>query len=66
MFEKAGLVFVFNWHGERSHEHFKVPVQCKDGHFRLQFDSDRPEFGGHTRLGDQAYKHKYEVSQQDD
>jgi len=55
-FERANLVFVFNFHYSRSHVDYCIHVPFSK--YRLLFDSDRPEYGGHTRLQpDQRYIH---------
>ncbi len=47
-FERAGVIFVFNFHPTRSHVDYPVPAA--PGKYRLIFDSDRPAYGGHDRL----------------
>jgi 1,4-alpha-glucan branching enzyme len=47
-FNRADLLFVFNFHTASSHENycFEVPP----GKYRMIFNSDAPEYGGHGRL----------------
>jgi 1,4-alpha-glucan branching enzyme len=47
-FERAGLVFVFNFHPATSH--FGYCIDTPPGKYRLILDSDRPDYGGHGRL----------------
>jgi len=47
-FERAEMVFIFNFHLSRSHEGYRIHVPKEE--YRLIFDSDRPEYGGHDRL----------------
>ncbi len=46
--ERGGLLFVFSFHPDRSFAGY--PVGCRPGKYRLIFDSDAVEFGGHGRL----------------
>ena len=48
VFERAGLVFVFNFHPTQSYSDYHIPV--KAGRYRMILDSDAQEFGGHGRL----------------
>jgi 1,4-alpha-glucan branching enzyme len=47
-FLRAGLVFAFNFHPDRSHEGYAVPAPAGD--YRMVLDSDAADFGGHRRL----------------
>jgi len=51
IFWRRGLIFVFNFHYGRSipDYHFTVP---DPGDYRIILNSDRPEFGGHSRVND--------------
>ena len=51
IFERGGLVFIFNFHVERSIFDYQLPVS-KAGSYRVVLNSDRPEFGGFNRLDD--------------
>jgi len=48
VFERAELVFVFNFHPSRSHVHYRIETQ--PGKYQMIFNSDAPEYGGHSRL----------------
>lgn len=48
-FERAGLVFVFNFHHHKSFSDYKVGVDVP-GKYKIVLDSDAEEFGGHRRL----------------
>ena len=46
-FERAGLIFAFNFHPERSYTDYQFPAPA--GTYQTVLDSDAPEFGGHGR-----------------
>ena len=48
IFERAGLLFIFNFHPERSYSDYRF--EASPGKYRMIFNSDAPEFGGHNRL----------------
>ncbi|RYY15994.1 MAG: 1,4-alpha-glucan-branching enzyme, partial [Cytophagaceae bacterium] len=48
-FERAGLVFVVSFNPSESFFDYGIPI-VKAGRYRLVLNSDRPEFGGHSRL----------------
>ena len=48
VFQRAGLLFVFNFHHARSHVDYRFEVP--PGKYRIILDSDAPEYGGHGRL----------------
>lgn len=48
-FERARLLFVFNFHPSQSFTDYKVGVEVA-GTYRVLLDSDSAEFGGHGRL----------------
>lgn len=50
VFEKRGLLFVFNLHPCRSLEHYRIGCNGSAPSYRLVFDTDRPAYGGHSRL----------------
>ncbi len=52
-FEKAGLLFIFNFHTHKSFEGYRIPVGA-EGKYKILLDSDRHEFGGHKRLDSEA------------
>lgn len=47
-FERAGLLFVFNWNGERAIPDYELPAPTA-GEWRVVLDSDSAEFGGYAR-----------------
>mgnify|MGYP002716658610 FL=1 len=49
MFERCGLLFVFNFHPTKSFSDYRVGVD-KPGVYRLILNTDEPEFGGHSLL----------------
>ncbi len=62
-FERAGLIFVFNFHPARSYTDycFEAPA----GKYQMIFNSDAPEYGGHSRLiPDQFHLTLYDTSTQ--
>lgn len=50
VFERADLVFVFNFHPKNTYEGIKVGCDLP-GKYRVALDSDHSEFGGHGRVG---------------
>ncbi|MGD8268928.1 MAG: alpha amylase C-terminal domain-containing protein [Desulfobacterales bacterium] len=46
--ERAGLVFVFNFHPHHSYSDYRI--MTPPGKYRMILDSDSVEFGGHGRL----------------
>lgn len=46
--ERAGLLFLFNFHPAKSYTDY--PVETTPGEYRLILNSDTPFFGGHSRL----------------
>lgn len=48
-FERAGLVFIFNFHGTQSFTDYRVGVEVA-GKYKIVLSSDDPQFGGHDRL----------------
>jgi len=49
VFERAGLLFIFNFHASESYTDFRVGVE-KAGTYKVVLNSDRPEFGGWSRI----------------
>lgn len=47
-FERGGLLFVFNFHPTRSYDNYSFEVL--PGKYRMIFESDASEYGGHGRL----------------
>ncbi|GAB4833006.1 1,4-alpha-glucan-branching enzyme [Ancistrocladus abbreviatus] len=50
VFERGDLVFVFNFHPEKTYEGYKVGCDLP-GKYRVALDSDAWEFGGKGRVG---------------
>lgn len=48
-FERAGVVFVFNFHPTQSFTDYKIGVEVS-GKYKLILDSDEAQYGGHSRL----------------
>jgi 1,4-alpha-glucan branching enzyme len=48
-YERAGLLFIFNFHPEKSFTDYRVGVS-KPGTYSVVLHSDRPEFGGFDRI----------------
>ena len=48
VFERAGLVFAFNFHPTQSYSDY--PIMVNAGRYQMILDSDATEFGGHGRL----------------
>lgn len=46
--ERAGLLFIFNFHPISSFDNYEIPFS--PGKYRMIFNSDLKEFGGHGRL----------------
>jgi 1,4-alpha-glucan branching enzyme len=57
-FERAGVIFVFNFHPSTSYTDYGIHVS--PGRYRLVFDSDAVAYGGHGRL-DKAREHVYKA-----
>lgn len=48
-FERAGLVFAFNFHASKSFTDYRIGVEVA-GKYKIVLSTDQPEFGGHNRL----------------
>ena len=46
---RGALLFVFNFHAQRSHTEYRVGVPQRGGAWRVALDSDWEEFGGYSR-----------------
>ena len=53
-FERGGLVFVFNWSGDRAIPNYKLPAP-KAGEWKVVLDSDDAHFGGFGRQDHQVH-----------
>lgn len=51
VFERAGLVFVFNFHPTESFTEYRIGVEVA-GTYRVVLDTDTKEHGGHCRIDD--------------
>ena len=49
VFERAGLLFVFNFHPTKSFPDYRVGVE-EPGKYKIVLDSDEQQFGGHSRI----------------
>jgi len=49
VFERAGLLFVFNFHPTKSFTDFKVGSNLS-GSLKIVLNSDNAEYGGHSRV----------------
>lgn len=47
-FQRAGLIFVFNFHPVKSYENYRI--DAPPGKYRMVFNTDLPQYGGHDRL----------------
>lgn len=62
IFEKAGLIFVFNFHSSHSIPDYEFYVH-EGGDYKIILNSDSPEFGGHNRVDDsRLYSTMFEPS----
>lgn len=57
-FERAGLIFVFNFHCNTSFARYQIGTRAA-GRYRIVFDSDQPEFGGYGRLDRNTDHHTF-------
>lgn len=51
VFERHGLVFLFNFHHSQSFPDYKIGID-EPGEYRVVLDLDREEYGGHARVDD--------------
>ncbi|XP_019379444.1 PREDICTED: 1,4-alpha-glucan-branching enzyme, partial [Gavialis gangeticus] len=64
-FERANLIFIFNFHPSKSYVDYRVGVETA-GKYKIVLDSDAPEYGGHQRLDHgteyftEQYPHNYQ------
>ena len=49
VFERAGLLFIFNFHWTNSYTDYRVGIEVP-GKYRIVLDTDETAFGGHGRL----------------
>ena len=63
VFRRAGLVFVFNFHPASSYTDYCF--EATPGEYQMVFNSDAPEYGGHSRLiPDQCHLTLHDLSKQ--
>jgi 1,4-alpha-glucan branching enzyme len=48
IFQRAGLLFAFNFHPNRSYPDYRF--EAPGGTYKMILDSDAPQYGGHNRL----------------
>jgi len=48
VFRRAGLLFVFNFHPQKSYSDYRFEAPA--GKYKMILDSDAPQYGGHSRL----------------
>jgi len=53
IFERAGFLFIFNFHPDQSYSDYRF--EASPGKYRMIFNSDSPEYGGHNRLHPDQY-----------
>lgn len=58
VFERAGLVFVFNFHPTKSFTDYKIGID-QPGKYKIVLDSDTPDNGGHSRLDHKTVFHTF-------
>ncbi|KAH6656799.1 1,4-alpha-glucan-branching enzyme [Truncatella angustata] len=49
VFERAGVVFVFNFHPTNSYTDYRIGIE-QPGTYKVVLNTDRKEFGGHDRI----------------
>jgi 1,4-alpha-glucan branching enzyme len=60
IFERAGLVFAFNFHPHQSYSDYRFEAPA--GTYQMILDSDSPEYGGHNRLvAGQTHKTSFDI-----
>ncbi|OTA02643.1 GH13 1,4-alpha-glucan branching enzyme [Trichoderma parareesei] len=53
VFERAGLVFVFNFHTHRSFSDYRIGIEVP-GTYKIVLNSDSEEVGGHNRVDEET------------
>ncbi|SNX82025.1 probable branching enzyme (be1) [Melanopsichium pennsylvanicum] len=48
-FERAGLLFIFNWHATNSYTDYRIGVDVP-GKYKVLLDTDAKDLGGHARV----------------
>jgi len=57
-FERAGCIFVVNFHHHKSFADYKIGVD-DPGKYKVILDSDQPQFGGHGRIKQGVEHHTF-------
>ncbi|KAG0302109.1 hypothetical protein BGZ98_007792, partial [Dissophora globulifera] len=52
-FDRAGAVFIFNFHSTRSFTDYRIAVPS-GGKYRVLLNSDEKHFGGHARVSNDS------------
>jgi 1,4-alpha-glucan branching enzyme len=61
VFERAGLVFAFNFHPHQSYSDYRLEVSS--GKYRMLMNSDELKYGGHGRLvADQEHSTQFDIA----
>ena len=53
VFERAGLVFVFNFHTDRSFSDYRIGIEVP-GTYKIVLNSDSDKVGGHNRVDEET------------
>jgi 1,4-alpha-glucan branching enzyme len=56
VFERASLLFIFNFHSNKSYVDYKIGVDLP-GTYKIALDSDEKAYGGHGRLDHQTSRY---------
>ncbi|CAI5445818.1 unnamed protein product [Caenorhabditis angaria] len=59
VFERAGLVFIFNFHPTQSFADYSIGID-QPGKYGLALNSDDAQFGGHSRIDPSSQYHTFE------
>jgi 1,4-alpha-glucan branching enzyme len=54
VFERAGLVFIFNFHTNRSFSDYRIGIEVP-GTYKLVLNSDSASVGGHNRINEDTH-----------
>jgi len=61
-FERAGLIFVFNWHVNLSPTNYEIPVS-QQGEYEIILNSDLPHLGGFDRIDQNQVYHSMKINE---
>lgn len=59
VFERAGLLFAFNFHPTKSFTDYRMGVEVA-GDYRIVLNSDDAEFGGFNRVDNNVVHHTFD------